>query len=235
MMMNGRNEPGLEEVLADIYDDLLARQKELLAAANRAPKTCNDDETARRITDFVGQLAAAIQAATKAHKAEKEPHLQAGRTVDGFFRDIREPLETFKRTFELLLGGWQQRKQEEARKKALEAERLAMAEMERLAAAASTEADLEDAIAQEEAAREQAAIAAARPLERSRIHGDLATGSLTTNYEYAIENEDLIPDRFWILDDAAIKRHMRAHPQDGAPEPVPGLRFIPIYTARIRA
>jgi hypothetical protein len=228
------NEPTLSEVLADNYEDLLLRQKELLEAANRAPKTCEDDETARKLTDFCGQMAACIAAATKAHKVEKEPWLQGGRMVDSFYRDIREPLEVFKRSFELLLGGWQQRKQEAERKVALEAERLAREEMERLAAAAESEADLEDAIAQEDAALEQAAIAAARPLERSRIHGDLATGSLITDYEYELIDLSKVPLKFLMLNDSAVRAHIRSRPKDGKPEPIPGLHFTPRYSARIR-
>jgi hypothetical protein len=91
------------------------------------------------------------------------------------------------------------------------------------------------AIAQEDAALEQAAIANARPLERSRIHGDLATGSLTIGYNYEVKNEALVPDRFWIVSDKLIKNHIAAAPKDKAPEPVPGIIFTPIYKARIRA
>jgi hypothetical protein len=226
--------PGQNEILAGNYEDLRQRQQELLAAANRAPKTCDDDETARKLTDFVGQIGSCITVAIKAHKIEKEPWLQGSRIVDGFFRDVREPLEIFKRTFERLIGDWQQRKQEAERLAALEAERLAREEMERLAAAAETDADLEDAIAQEDAALEQAAIAAARPLERSRVHGDLATGSLTTDYEYEPIDMAKVPLKFLMLDDSAIKRHIRSRPKDGEPEPIPGLHFTPIYSARIR-
>ena len=68
---------GTGEILQGNYQDLLNRQEELLAAANRAPKTCNDDETAKSMTDFCGQMAACIKAAQDAHKVEKEPHLLA--------------------------------------------------------------------------------------------------------------------------------------------------------------
>jgi hypothetical protein len=232
----GRNVPADQaELLAGNYEELLQRQKELLEAANRAPKVCEDDETAKKLTDFVGQMAACIAAAMKAHRVEKEPHLRAGQTVDEFFRDIRAPLLTFKQTFEGLIGGWQFRKQEAERLAAIEAERLAMAEMERLAAAAETESDLEDAIAQEDAALEAAAIAAARPLERSRIHGDLATGSLRIEYEYEIVDLARVPRSFMMLNESAVKRHIAARPQDGEPAPVPGLRFTPVHKARIRA
>jgi hypothetical protein len=217
-----RNVPADQtEMLAGNYGDLLQRQKELLEAANRAPKTCDDDETAKRLTDFTGQIAACMTAVMKAHKVEKEPHLRAGQTVDKFFADIRLPLLTFKQTFEGLIGTYQWRKQEAVR---LAAE----AEKERLAALAETEEELEAAIDQE-------AISRARPLERSRIHGDLATGSLTIGFAYEIKNEALVPDKFWTISDKLIREHIEAAPKDKAPEPVPGISFTPIYKTRIRA
>ena len=231
----GRNVPMDQvEILVDNYTDLLQRQKELLEAANRAPKTCDSDEVAKKLTDFTGQLAACVAAATKAHKIEKEPHLRAGQTVDEFFRDIRAPLLTFKQTFEGIIGDWQFRQQEAERLANLEKERLAREEVERLLAEAENEFGLDAAIAQEEAAIEAAAIAAARPLERSRIHGDLATGSLRIEYEYAIVDLAKVPRQFMMLNESAVKKHIAARPQDGMPAPVPGLRFIPIHKTRIR-
>jgi hypothetical protein len=227
--------PDQTDILAGNYEELLQRKNELLKAADRAPKVCDDDETAKKLTDFVGQMGVCISRAKEGHRIEKEPFLRGGQNVDEFFRNIRTPLEAHKTLLEKLLGGWQQRKQEAERKAALEAERLAREEMERLMMAAETEADLEDAIAQEDAALEQAAIAAARPLERSRIRADWATGSLITSYEYEIVDLTRIPRQFWIVSEAAIKQHIAARPRDGAPEPVSGLRFIPVHKARIRA
>lgn len=234
--MLGHNvSPDQIERLTENYADLLQRKAELLSAAERAPTACTDDDIAKKMTDFVGQLAACMAAATKAHKVEKEPHLRAGQTVDEFFRDIRAPLLTFKQTFEGIIGDWQFRKQEAERLANLEKERLAREEMERLLAEAENELGLDAAIAQEAAAIEAAAIAAARPLERSRIHGDLATGSLITGYEYEIVDLDQVPRQFLVLDALAVRRHIAARPQDGEPVPVPGLRFIPVHKARIRA
>jgi hypothetical protein len=104
----------------------------------------------------------------------------------------------------------------------------AEAEKERLAALAETEEEYEAAI-------EQEAIANARPLERSRIHGDLATGSLRIEYEYQIVDLAKVPRSMMMLNESAVKKHIAARPQDGMPAPVPGLRFIPVHKARIRA
>lgn len=236
MTNTGRNVPvDQKEVLAGNYEELLRRQRELLEAANRAPTTCDSDEIARKLTDFVGQLAAAIAKARDAHRIEKEPHLRAGQAVDRFFGDIRDPLDVFKKLFERLIGDWQFRKQEAARLAALELERVAREGAERLAAAAMTDADLDDAIAQEDEALMQAAIAAARPLERSRIHGDLATGSLRTTYSYTLVDLTKVPLKFLMLNDSAVKKHIAASQQDKEPDPVPGLTFIPQHLARIRA
>lgn len=231
-----RNLPAeLPEQLAEAYSELLERKEDLLSASGRVPAICDNDEIAARMTDFVSQMMAVIKTAQKAHKIEKEPHLQAGRVVDKFFRDIVSPLETIKGAMEALVGSYQFRKQEAIKRAAMEAERLAREEAERQAAAMQTEADLAEAIAQDEAAREQAAIVAARPIELSRLHGDLATGSLRIEYDYAIENLDMVPRRFLMLNESAVKAHIRSRPQDGAPEPIPGLRFIARHVTRVRS
>jgi hypothetical protein len=231
----GRNiPPDQAEILAGNYEELRQRQKELVEAANRAPKVCENDETAKKLTDFTGQLAACMAAATKAHKIEKEPHLRAGQTVDEFFRDIRAPLLTFKQIFEGIIGAYQFRQQEAERLAKIEEEPLAREEMERLAAAAQTMDDIDAAIVLQEAAEDAAAIAATRPLERSRIHGDLATGSLRIEYDYEIVDLAQVPRAFMMLNESAVKKHIAARPQDGEPAPVPGLRFIVRHVARIR-
>lgn len=220
--MMGDNLPGnLNELLNATYDDLLQRKAELVEAANRAPLTCNDDETARRLTDFLGQIMTCVKRAEDARKTEKEPHLRASQAVDGFFRTIQKPLEDIRATLGLVVGDYQHRKQAAAKKEA-------EAEKERLAALAQTEEELEAAIDQE-------AIEKARPHELSRIQGDLATGSLRTDYDYVLQNITLVPRQFLMLNESAIKAHIKNRPQDGEPAPVSGLRFIPIHKVLIRA
>ena len=234
--MLGHNLPEtLDDLLAETYADLLMRYDELIEAVDRVPASCDDDETANKMTDFAGQISFCMKKAKAAHKIEKEPHLNAGRTVDKFFGDIVKPLERHKGAIEAIVGQYQWRKQEAARKAAQEAERIAREEAERLAALAQSEADVMAAIEQEEMANEQAAIAAARPVELSRIHGDLATGSLMVEYDFAIEDINLVPQRFLMVNESAIKSYIRSRPQDEAPVPVPGLRFIPRYVTRIRS
>lgn len=231
-----RNLPAdLPEQLAETYSALLERKEELLSASGRVPAICDNDEIAARMTDFIGQMMAVIWAAQKAHKVEKEPHLQAGRAVDKFFRDIVSPLETHKGAIEQIVGSYQFRKQEAIKRAAMEAERLAREEAERLAALAHNDADLAEAIAQDEAAKEQAAIVAARPIELSRLHGDLATGSLQTVYDFALEDINLVPRRFLQLNESAVKAHIHSAPKDTAPDPIPGLRFIARHVTRVRS
>ena len=124
--MLGRNEPEtITELLTETYAELMQRYDELIEAVDRMPASCDDDETALKMTDFAGQIAVCVKKAEAARKAEKEPHLNAGRAVDSFFGDITKPLEKHKGVIEAMIGQWQWKKQEAARQAALEAERLA--------------------------------------------------------------------------------------------------------------
>lgn len=235
--MIGHNEPPspIEEQLISEYDKLLSRQAALLAAAERAPTACDDDATESKLTDFAAQIAACIEEAKSAHKTEKEPHLRAGQAVDTFFRVLSVPLVERKKGYEALIGGYKFRKQEAAKKAAAEAERIAREEAERLAALATTEAEIDEAIAVEITANEQAAIIHARPIELSRARGEFAMSSLKTDYDFEVVDMAKVPRQFLMLNDSAVKAHIKARLKDQAPVPLDGFRFFPKHSARIRA
>lgn len=233
----GHNQPPSQiEELGQRHAHLLERKDELLEAAIRAPESCDDDETAGKLTDFAAQLGACAKEARESHKTEKQPFLDGGRTVDSFFKEIADPLEQNKKAIETIIGGYQFRKQQEAKRAAAEAERLAREEAERLAAEATTEAQIDQAIAVEAKANEQAAVVTARPVEISRVRGNLGSiGSLRTDYDYEVADMAQVPRQFLMLNDSAIKAHIKARPKDQAPADVAGLRFFPKHTSRVRA
>lgn len=187
----------------DIYDDLelanislTSRRDELLEAVKRVPDEVTD-ETEGRVIDFIKQINACASKAKDAHKSAKEPYLEGGRAVDGFFKKITEPLDGAKRTLNDRLTAHLRRKEAEERRRREEAERQAREEAERARRAAeeaarklAEESQLADAVAKEEAAKQAAADAAAaakaadaKAAELSRVRGDYGgVSSLRTEW-----------------------------------------------------
>ena len=208
----------LRDRLVETHADLLKRRDELLAGAERAPTEVGDEDTAGKVADFIKQIAACIKNADTHRVAEKEVYLAGGRTVDGWFKKVSDPLADVKRMIEDRLTAYQRRKADAERKARVEAERVAREEAERAAKAAAeaeaavkTAPDLQAAIVAEAAAAQAAADAAqakkaaeAKPAELSRSRGDYgAVASLHTFWDFA----DL--DRA-TLDLEALRQHIPA-------------------------
>lgn len=203
--MRGHNLPtddqsALNEMLLEKAQPLLRRRDDLIAAANRVPPTIKDDETAGRFADYIKSITACMKSLESMRTGEKEPFLQAGRTVDGFFKKLTDPLAAAKKHVESILTTWQRQKAEEERLRRMEAERLAREEAERAARAAAeaeakikTEADLSAAVVAEQAAVQARADAEkakreaeAKAAELNRARGDYgALASLRTFWDFA--------------------------------------------------
>lgn len=205
------NEPDAATMLRQNLEEkhlaMLSRRDELLAAVERAPQIVNDEDTAKRVADFVKQIAAAHKNAETTRVSEKEPHLAAGRVVDGWFKSITDPLAKAKAEIERRLTIYQRAKAEAERRAREEAERLAREAARKAAeeaaareAAMKTEADVQSAIAAADAA-EQAAkdalaaqqAAAAKAAELSRTRGEFgAVASLRTFWDFCDLDRDKI-------------------------------------------
>ena len=187
----------LRDRLAETYASLLTRRDELLSGADRAPTEISDEDTAGKFADFIKQIAACIKNTDTHRVAEKEVYLAGGRTVDGWFKKIADPLAEAKQKIEARLTVYQRQKADKERRAREEAERVAREEAERAAkAAAEAEAaikaapDLQAAIVAEAAATQAAAdaekakkAAEAKPAELSRSRGDYgATASLRAEW-----------------------------------------------------
>lgn len=212
---------------------LVARRDELLAAVARVPPEVDSDELAGRIADFVKQLMAAHKATEAARVGAKEPHLEASRVVDGFYKQITEPLFAAKQKIEARLTIWQ-RKKAEAERRAREAvERAAREEAERQASEAAAAAkaavrgtgSVDNAITTDALAR-QAAVdadaarksAEAKPADMSRQRGDYgAVASLRTFWDFkdldraTLDLETLRPH----IPSDALEKAVRAHIKAG--------------------
>ena len=146
---------------------LLRRRTELLDAAERAPATIADADSAGQAADFIKQLTAHEKLANRTRADEKAPYLERGRWVDGFFRNAAlAGIGDVKKAIANRLTAYQRREAERERRRREEEERREREEAERArqeaeakAAAAETEEELDAAVAAEEdaaAAQERA-------------------------------------------------------------------------------
>lgn len=196
----------LREKLLDDHAALLRRRDDLLAAEARIPPI-EDEAAAQKVSDYIKQVTACAKAADTARVGEKEPYLEGGRGVDGFFKAISDPLAGVKRRVESALTNYLRRKEAEERRKREEEQRLAREEearqrreAEEAAAKIRDEQSLQDAIAKEQAAKLASAdadkadkAAVAKPAELSRTRGEYgAVSSLRTDWVFAdVEREEL--------------------------------------------
>lgn len=210
----------IAEFLRAEHADLAARQQQILDALARMPETIADDDTNGKATDFVKAIQQAIKAAEAKRVDFKQPYLDGGKAVDGFFAKLVGPLAEAKKTVEGRMTLFGRAKAEAARKAREEAARIAAEEADRrrreaeaAAQAIRDAATLDDALGAErtaEAAAGDAAeahrAAAAKAAELSRTRGDLGgVSSLRTFWDF----RDL--DRATI-DLEALRDHM---PIDG--------------------
>lgn len=224
--MIGHNQPKpptpeeIRELLADENADLIRRRDELLDAVQRVPETIEAEDTCGHVSDFVKQISAAAKMADTRRVGAKEPYLAGGRTVDGFFKTIAEPLDKAKKTINARITEFLRRKEAEERRAREAAERAAREsaeaerrEAERMAREAADDAALDAAIEAEHRAKQAEAdrlaadkAAHVKAAELSRTRGDYgAVASLRTTWDF----EGL--DRK-AIDLETLRNHL---PQDG--------------------
>ena len=204
------------ESLPTIYNSLIDRHDELLASAERAPETVENDEDNKRFATLALLIAALVKRAETDRTGEKERFLNGGRGVDGFFRQITDSVKKAKVSLETRQTEWQRKVAAEERRRRQEEERLAREEADRLAQeAAKREQEaidattLDEAVAAEEAAKQAAAdaeaaakAAAAKPADLSRTRSDEgAVASLRVWWDF----RDLDRSR---LDLEALRQHL---------------------------
>lgn len=131
--MLGHNQPpdpiaDLVAKLQDTHTDSVARSADLAAMGDRLPAACDDDDIAAKLADGIKACTAFAKNADAARVAAKEPHLAAGRAVDGFFRKLVDPVDKVKLRMGALLTAYQRKKADEERR---ERERIAEQERQR--------------------------------------------------------------------------------------------------------
>lgn len=198
----------LADRLTEDHAALLARRDELINAQSRVP-ACTSEEAAKKIGDYIKQISKCIKNAEAARVDEKEPYLENGRRVDGFFKAlVQAPLEKIKQTHSASLTIYQREKEAEERRllaEKAEADRKAAAEAaeaaQRAADKMAGEGDLVEAVDREEAAEraaneaaesEKAAEQSAADLSRVRSEAGGSTSSLVSTWEFEGVDRDTI-------------------------------------------
>jgi hypothetical protein len=195
----------LQDRLTEDHADLMARRDELLAAAERTPETVDDEEMNKKFATLAKLLAALVKKTETERVGEKEVYLAGGRQVDGWFKQITDPVKKAKVSIETRQTEWQRKVAAEERRRRQEEERKAREEADRLAkeaAAREREArdakTLDDAVAAEEVAKQAAAdaevaakAADAKPADLSRTRSDEgAVASLRTWWDFRYDSAD---------------------------------------------
>lgn len=180
----------LLERLKEDHADLSDKAADLEMERLLLPSKVEDEETAQQFTALIGKLKDLSRETEKKRESTKEPFLRNGRTVDGFFKEVRDPLEASAKDMNDQLNVYTRAKaareraereakereerekaeaarraEEEARRKAEEATRAAAEEAARIRSAA----DAEERAAAEEAMRikEQEAADARKEAEQA--------------------------------------------------------------------
>ncbi|HET98763.1 MAG TPA: hypothetical protein ENH89_00010 [Aurantimonas coralicida] len=206
----------LQDRLAEDHADLIARRDELLASAERTPATVGDEEMNKRFATLAKLLAALVKKTETERVGEKEFFLDGGRQVDGWFKQITDPVKKVKASIETRQTEWQRKVAAEERKRLVNIEREARQEAIRLENEAARQeqlardaASLDDAVAAEAAAKQAAAdaevaakAADAKPADLSRTRSDEgAVASLRVWWDF----RDLDRSR---LDLEALRQHL---------------------------
>ena len=191
----------IAEYLSDAYRGDKQRAEDFIAAFDRVPAEIGDEETNMRAADFAKKIATHIKVLESDHKGEKQPYLDGGRAVDGFFKTLSDKLTVAKKEVERRQTAYANKKaadercrrEEEARITKEAADRAAREALERAAQLPADAADavLQDAIVQEVRAEAAVEAAQASQADLSRTRTDLGVvSSLRTTWKGEMVNRD---------------------------------------------
>lgn len=171
-MTFGHNHPPedanpLLDRLAEENQALIDRAGTLQADESRIPDALSD-ETAGRATDFARQISACIKKAEEARKEAKQPFLDAGRQVDGWFGGVlTEPLRSLLERVQARVTTYLRAK-EVAERKAREAEARRLADEAQKLGKTGDTGTAREVLAESRAARIEAQTA--KPADLVRTH-----------------------------------------------------------------
>ena len=217
--MNTNEQPGIGHNKADPAQALNDSAEQLALTCNAWLMQVSEIETedqAAKATDFRERVKAETKEAEKTRKAEKQPHIDAGKAVDAKFNPIKQKLETIEALFRPLLNGWLQKK-EAARR---EAERKAEAEaLEKIRLADEATKAAEDAVKASEGgdvvgatiAADEAAKAAEDAVKQA---DDVSNSTVSVKGNYSARKTGLrTTSTAEIISYPALLEHYKDHPR----------------------
>lgn len=229
--------------VADSHGTLSARRDQLVQAiADFAAKhpVITAEDVAAAATENLDMIKKAIRMGEDQRTIAKEPYLLGGRAVDAWFKAVEDSLKAAKAKLDgpgAPLDAYAKRIKAERLARAQEAARVLAREAERTAQAARDAAEAQRAeadhlftaaIAAATASEKADAHAAAKPSVHSRMTGTYgATSSLKETWKAVVTDAELLPDKYWTYDDAAIQRDVRAGMRD-----IPGCTITCVESLR---
>lgn len=176
----------------DDFDDLRQRVEDLTATANRwltERPEITDEEMAGKASDFMEQVNKSLRKVEAERKEKKQPHIDAGKAVDGRYNPLKAPLQKIKDLLEPRIRAWLKAKEERIAEEKRQAEEEALKAMQEAEdakkAAEAAEGDvIGNAVAAEEAeAKADEALKevsrVAQPARAKGDYGQRATGLRT--------------------------------------------------------
>lgn len=154
----------------DAYDAFTAKVRDFSDAAAEWKESgaIDDKETAEKAGDFLSGARKLFKEIEEKRKAEKQPHLEAGRTIDAEFKKLTSAIETAVAWVKKPLEAYMQEQERIDRERKAEEERKARAEAE-AAARAQAEAEARNDIMGQEEAKAAAEEAQQRQQEAQKV------------------------------------------------------------------
>lgn len=197
-------------------------------------KGIGDEVAASRVRDLLAELTRRRNTLDEQRKAEKEPHLQAGKAVDAKYKRPLDIYDACKKRVGDLLAGWLRKEQDRivAERAAADAEARRLTEEARRAAAesdASTIAAIEAETAfrkAEEAAKAAQRLSAARPQVESG-HGNARRATLRVTRYAKVADFAKAVKTYWAHPDvcAVLERLASADARAGKAS-IPGFEIL---------
>ena len=247
----GVNVPPVESYREFLHGDLSEARERLMdlrVGLARLPETV-DANNAPLVIDFIAQCKKALRQAEDGRKKRKEPVLSLGKAVDEVFKGMTAPVASVLADAEKRLNVFrvaEQARVDAERAAAAKAAREAQDEADRIARekreaadAAARAAENDEARAAAVRAQEEAADAeaAAKATEKATAKAEKPTkANLTGEYggstaygkkgwDFEVENLSAVPTAFLVLDEKAVREHIKEAKDAGETPAIPGIRF----------
>lgn len=223
--------------LLEKHPDVVRRSGELAGMIGRAPKAVDNEDDANKISEAVRQCTAFEKMAKALRVEEKEPYLEGGRAVDGFFAKLIDAVSKTKESLLRVRTAYDMQVEAEARRKRDEEARRARQEADRIAAEARTNADRDRAVQAEQRAQEAKEAAVVKPAELTRTRTDTGVvSSLRSEWKHEVEDPKKVPKKFMVPSDALIKGAIKAAtlPDGSCPLEIPGVRIFEHKFSQVR-